>query len=356
MIRWGKRRRFALWNVCVLGLFAVGCTSTDYSQRLVRKPTPSDSESANFYPVPVKKGLILVKRGDSLYTIARRNGVALRGLMQANGLKPPYVIHPGQLLRLPVSRYHKVAKGQTVYQISRLHDVDMGALVRINRIKPPYRVVPGQQLRLPESRVTRAAVADRRAAIRPRPQGVSWPRRLASRDVPRPPTLSAGWRKPDPTPIGKPPPRAGPRFLWPVRGRVIEAFGARAGGLHNDGINIAARSGASIRAAENGVVAYTGNQLQGFGNLVLVKHAGGWMSAYAHSSKILVKRGDIVRRGQVIAKVGRTGNVSKPQLHFELRRGERAVNPRSFLVRIARLTAGGRLYAGLIPASGPVTD
>jgi murein DD-endopeptidase MepM/ murein hydrolase activator NlpD len=130
-----------------------------------------------------------------------------------------------------------------------------------------------------------------------------------------------------------------------VRGRIIESFGARVGGLHNDGINIAARKGASIRAAENGVVAYTGNQLQGFGNLVLLKHAGGWMTAYAHSSIILVKRGDVVRRGQTIAKVGRTGNVSTPQLHFELRRGERAVNPKNHLVRIARLMPVLRQYA-----------
>ena len=142
MIRWGKRQRFALWTVCVLGMFAAGCTSADYSHRLVRTPVPGDPGSANFYPAPVKKGLILVRRGDTLYMIARRNGVALRGLMQANNLKPPYTIHPGQLLKLPVSRYHEVAKGQTVYQISRLYDVDMGALVRINRIEPPNLTPP----------------------------------------------------------------------------------------------------------------------------------------------------------------------------------------------------------------------
>jgi murein DD-endopeptidase MepM/ murein hydrolase activator NlpD len=128
-----------------------------------------------------------------------------------------------------------------------------------------------------------------------------------------------------------------------VQGRIIASFGAREGGLHNDGINIAARDGAAVRAAENGVVAYTGNQLQGFGNLVLIKHSDGWMSAYAHSSEVLVKRGDVVRRGQVIARVGRTGSVSAPQLHFELRKGERAVDPRRYLVGVASLRPPGRL-------------
>ncbi len=116
---------------------------------------------------------------------------------------------------------------------------------------------------------------------------------------------------------------------------MIVSFGPRKGGLHNDGINILARNGTSIQSTENGVVAYTGNQLQGFGNLILIKHSGGWMSAYAHSAIILVTRGDIVRRGQVIARVGRTGNVTRPQLHFELRRGGRAVNPVRYLVRYA---------------------
>lgn len=112
-------------------------------------------------------------------------------------------------------------------------------------------------------------------------------------------------------------------------------FGPRKGGYRNDGINIAASKGTAIRAVENGVVAYTGNQLQGFGNLVLIKHSGRWMSAYAHGSVILVKRGQIVRRGQIIARVGTSGNVTRPQLHFELRRGDEPVDPKRYLVRFA---------------------
>ena len=343
-----------------MAILVAGCTSTEYPEPIVRKSVPTLFDSVQRIP----KGVILVKRGDSLYTLARRHGVALRSLIEANNLTPPYVIHPGQQLKLPVSRYHLVTKGQTVYQIAQRHNVDMGALVRINKIEPPYRVAPGQRLRLPDAksakpdRTARSSSSGRTADPgSPAPQWVLGPPRLPKRKRPATPPIQSGWGKPDPVPIRKPPPRAGRKFLWPLRGKIIESFGARAGGLHNDGINIAARKGTSIRAAENGVVAYTGNQLQGFGNLVLVKHAGGWMSAYAHSSIILVKRGDIVRRGQIIARVGRTGNVSRPQLHFELRRGDRAVNPKKYLVRLALWQTIGRQLAAHSPGRrGSITD
>jgi murein DD-endopeptidase MepM/ murein hydrolase activator NlpD len=128
------------------------------------------------------------------------------------------------------------------------------------------------------------------------------------------------------------PARAGSGFIWPVRGRVISDFGPKGGGLHNDGINIAAARGTPIRAAENGVVVYAGNELRGFGNLVLLRHAGGWMTAYGHADALAVGRGDQVKRGQIIGRVGSTGNVTSPQVHFEIRRGARPVNPREHLL------------------------
>ena len=133
-----------------------------------------------------------------------------------------------------------------------------------------------------------------------------------------------------PVDTGAPPPREG-RFTWPVRGQVLTRFGPTGRGLHNDGINIAAPKGASVVAAEAGIVAYAGNELRGFGNLLLIKHADGWVTAYAHNEQLLVRRGDRIRRGQPIARVGQTGNVGEPQLHFELRRGTRAVDPTEHL-------------------------
>ena len=133
-----------------------------------------------------------------------------------------------------------------------------------------------------------------------------------------------------PTRLAAAPRRVG-RFRVPVKGPVISDYGPKQGGLHNDGINIAARSGTPIVAAENGVVVYAGNELRGYGNLLLIRHSDGWVTAYAHASKFNVKPGDRVRQGDKVAEVGQTGNVDSPQLHFELRKGTRAVNPKSLI-------------------------
>ena len=120
---------------------------------------------------------------------------------------------------------------------------------------------------------------------------------------------------------------ANPEFRWPARGRIIQGF--KAGG--NDGINIAVPEGTAVKAAESGVVAYAGSELKGYGNLVLIRHPNGFVSAYAHNGSLDVKRGDQVKRGQTIAKAGQTGNVSTPQVHFELRKGSSPVDPTNFL-------------------------
>jgi murein DD-endopeptidase MepM/ murein hydrolase activator NlpD len=122
-----------------------------------------------------------------------------------------------------------------------------------------------------------------------------------------------------------------PSFRWPVRGRVITAYGAKTNGKANDGINLAVPEGTPVKAADDGVVAYSGNELKGYGNLVLIRHANGYVTAYAHASELLVKRGDTIRRGQVIAKSGQSGEVASPQLHFEIRKGSSPVDPLQFL-------------------------
>jgi hypothetical protein len=118
-----------------------------------------------------------------------------------------------------------------------------------------------------------------------------------------------------------------PEFRWPARGRIIQGFKVGA----NEGINIALPEGTSVKAAEAGVVAYAGNELKGYGNLVLIRHPNGFVSAYANNGEISVKRGETVKRGQAIAKSGQTGNVSSPQLHFELRKGSTPVDPTEYL-------------------------
>jgi murein DD-endopeptidase MepM/ murein hydrolase activator NlpD len=122
-----------------------------------------------------------------------------------------------------------------------------------------------------------------------------------------------------------------PTFRWPVRGKVITSYGAKTNGKANDGINLAVPEGTPVKAAEDGVVAYSGNELKGYGNLVLVRHSNGYVTAYAHASELLVKRGDPIKRGQIIAKSGQSGEVGSPQLHFEIRKGSSPVDPLQFL-------------------------
>lgn len=134
-----------------------------------------------------------------------------------------------------------------------------------------------------------------------------------------------------------PPPPPGTRgFVWPVQGRIIASYGTTESGAHSDGINIAAPAGTPVLAAAAGTVAYVGNELRGYGNLVLIKHEGGYLTAYAHNGTILVHRGDHVARGQPIAKVGATGTVTQPQLHFEIRAGRNAVDPMPLLPQAAQ--------------------
>jgi murein DD-endopeptidase MepM/ murein hydrolase activator NlpD len=136
---------------------------------------------------------------------------------------------------------------------------------------------------------------------------------------------------PDASAAAKAADAAMPSFRWPARGRVISGAGAMGNGQQNDGINLALPEGTPVHAAEDGVVAYAGSELKGYGNLVLIRHSNGFVTAYAHTSEILVKRGDQVRRGQVIAKSGQTGNVTSPQLHFEIRKGSAPVDPTQYL-------------------------
>lgn len=296
---------------------------------------------------------ITVKRGDTLYRIARRHGVARKQIVRLNTLKRPYRLRIGQRLRLratgPVHRTrrvqstrrvqqtHHVRRGDSVARIARRHGVTRRSLIRLNGLKPPYRLKIGQKLTLPER-----GGAARRAAKRPKPSlkrarpvirrsnarsapGLEVRRKVAGA-VLRGSGVGAKRAK-----VGKPPALSGRGFAWPLSGRIVGRFGSYPGGLRNDGVNIAAPAGSVVRAAEHGVVAYTGSGVEGFGELLLIKHRGGWMTAYAHNERFLVRRGQRVRRGQPIAKVGSTGAVIRPQLHFEIRKRKRAIDPLSKL-------------------------
>jgi murein DD-endopeptidase MepM/ murein hydrolase activator NlpD len=358
-----------------------------------RKPTPPPwAFTLRQYPAPAPgttveasklsgaSSVYRVKDGESLYGVSRKLDVSIRSLIDANDLTPPYRLQSGQSLLIVAPRSHVVAAGDTVYGISRRYQVALTELVRLNRIAAPYRIVPGQSLILPATAGRETVVAEAAPAGNGPP--VVEPPKAPPPQVPQPrpprstpgPTIASPPRKPEPiaesriaepriaeprifepriaessvdgpeagapqtAAIPQPPPRKGGKFLWPVKGKVVLGFGPKSGGLHNDGINIAAERGTPVRAAENGVVVYIGNQLRGFGNLLLIKHSGGWMTAYAHAETLLVRRGQTVRRGEAVARVGSTGSVTQPQLHFEVRKGIRAVDPTRLLA--AQAAAG----------------
>lgn len=242
-----------------------------------------------------------------------------------NGLQAPYVLRSGQTLRLPKPRRHVVRPGDTIYGISKSYAVAVSRLVQVNQISPPYKIVVGRVLRLPDS--IEPSAPPEVASLQNTPPSKPSLAEPDSRSTPAARSVAAK----RPAAIPKPPPLSKGKFLLPVRGRLLSRFGPKGRGLRNDGVNIAAPRGTPVRAAESGIVVYSGNALLGFGNMVLVRHANGYMTAYAHNEAVAVSRGDTVRRGQVIAKVGSTGNVAKPQLHFEIRKGKRAINPAKFL-------------------------
>lgn len=309
-----------------------------------------------------------VVAGDTVYGISRATGVDAASLMRLNGMSPPYVVQTGQLLRLPAAVQVATA-GQrprpstsappmpgsptSVPSAARPSVAGSAPSVAPPSVAQPTGTPSGQgrlvaRIEAP-SAVTQPGRSPSNAgtAIPPAPAGMP--------PVPAQPPLpvDAGEVQPEATPppddsevaqpegvapptqtagpIAPPPPRTGGLFSWPTVGKLISGYGPSAGGMHNDGINIVAPLGTPVTAAEAGVVAYAGNELRGFGNLLLVRHQGGWMTAYAHNNELLVKRGQKVARGQMIARVGRTGNVEQPQLHFEIRKGTDAIDPMKFL-------------------------
>ncbi|MFD2207484.1 peptidoglycan DD-metalloendopeptidase family protein [Kiloniella antarctica] len=271
-----------------------------------------------------------VMRGDSVYSISRDKRVSIRELIILNKLSAPYKLVAGQVIQLPVSKEHVVAGGDTIYGISRRYGVETTELVRINKIQPPYSLRVGQRLNLPalrKSTVSSAAVTKKAVRSTIKKQTVSAPstQDSAVNRVPEAKNFTG--------PVPKPLPRSASNFLRPVNGKIISTFGPKPGGIHNDGMNIEAKKGTTVKAAENGVVVYAGSELKGFGQMLLVKHSDGWVTAYAHTDQLLVGRGQRVKRGQAIAKVGSTGNVSKPQLHFEIRKGSEAVNPAKLITK-----------------------
>ena len=295
---------------------------------------------------------IIVGTSDTLEALARRYNVSTAAILQANGYKGPRALSPGQQLIIPrataaapalttpaskpvtvaASSVHVVNHGDTLASIARRNHISTAELAKANGLDSSAKLKLGTKLTVPGSKNAAAAVApasSTAAATATKVAETAAPTQSARLAVATSPMEEATQ-----APVqAKPAEATGalPTFRWPARGKVITAYGSKANGKANDGINLAVPEGTPIKAAEDGVVAYSGNELKGYGNLVLIRHSNGYVTAYAHASELMVKRGDTIKRGQVIAKSGQSGEVSSPQLHFEIRKGSSPVDPLQFL-------------------------
>ncbi len=277
----------------------------------VRTATPIQPSST----VASAGGYHTVQSGESLSGIAARYGLSSRDLQAANGIEDRNAIRIGQRLRIPAAGSTSVASSAATSQPMPPAITENASTTKPTVVAslPPRKPAP------PKAEATPAAT-QRVAALDPDPVTTGSVRATASDDS------DSGSMA-----TGSQAAKGGPSFRWPVRGRVISGFGDKPNGERNDGINLAVPEGTSVKAAEDGVVIYSGNELKGYGNLVLVRHSGGWVTAYGHNSELIVRRGDTVRRGEIIARAGATGTVSQPQVHFELRQGSRPVDPQPYL-------------------------
>jgi murein DD-endopeptidase MepM/ murein hydrolase activator NlpD len=271
-------------------------------------------------PKPVQGHRVKVAKGDTLSSLSRRYGVPVEAIVSANNL-PDGRLAVGQELVLPgVSAAKAAAAAKRATPNVRV--------VKTETIRPPEATSLAEEEAAESAGDDAGAKEGAKESAKPHATADNGRENAASDIAASPETTGQDAprvAKVDQLP--SPDPMAGNSFRWPVKGRVISGFGTRPDGGHNDGIDVAVPQGTSVKAAENGVVAYAGNELKGYGNLVLVRHANNWVSAYANNATLLVKRGDKVRRGQIIAKAGATGAVSAPQVHFELRKGSRPVDP-----------------------------
>ena len=311
---------------------------------------------------------IIVGTSDTLETLARRYNVSSAAILQANGYKGPRALSPGQSLVIPrqgapavvaaapaapaarpvaaaAGSVHVVNRGDTLMSISRRYNVPVAELARANGLAANAGLKLGSKVTVPAaSRVAGAPPAPlgatAPAAVAAAPVGTvtsAPPTRVAAAEPAQKARLAQTSTTPEEVAAPESPVKAAdatgalPTFRWPVRGRVVTAYGAKTNGKANDGINVAVPEGTPVKAAEDGVVAYSGNELKGYGNLVLVRHSNGYVTAYAHASELMVKRGETIKRGQVIAKSGQSGEVGSPQLHFEIRKGSSPVDPNQFL-------------------------
>ena len=288
---------------------------------------------------------ITVAPGDTLTRIAARTGAGADAIARANGIGQPYGVRAGDRLQIPGGRYHLVRAGESGIAIARAYGVPWNRIVDANGLTEPFILRTGQRVLIPGGGATasspppsgpRSTAAQRAAAFRLDIDDILTGGEPALAVDARPVRAVPGPTRVLPATAALLPPArfSGSGFTWPVEGRVISRFGPGQSGERQNGITIAAPLGTPVRAAADGTVAYVGSGIASLGGLVIIKHGGNWTTVYGYASRLLVQRGQSVKRGQTIALSGETGSVDRPAVHFELRRGRAPVNPEDQLPRL----------------------
>ncbi len=263
-------------------------------------------------------------QGENAQILATRYGVPVEALVLTNGLGSASQVRPGTHLVIPV--YNAALAASSGARVAAHSAPAKPAPAKVAGARPHTLASQAESLKASKTHTPATKAAAARKPSEPAAKQQTAQTKVANE-------TKASAREPETVPATEPKKTAmateaaNPEFRWPARGRIIQGF--KPGG--NDGINIAVPEGTSVKAAESGVVAYAGNELKGYGNLILIRHPNGFVSAYANNGAIEVKRGETVKRGQTIAISGQSGNVASPQLHFELRKGTKPVDPTQYL-------------------------
>jgi len=282
-------------------LLLSACTNNKYLAPVINKNISSENVKS------ISK-TIKIYTGDSLYSISKREGVSIRSIIEVNNLEPPFILYEGKELIIPLSKIHIVQTGNTLWDIANCYKVSVIEIRSLNNLKIKDKLYKGKKLFIPINEKNRNLgckdTSKLIVKVDKRKKKILNKKNIVS-------------NKTD--------------YLWPVKGKILSKYGLLAKGLRNDGINISANKGDPVFASKDGKVVYAGNEIQAFGNLILIKHYDNKTTAYAHLDKIKVKKGQTVKKGEVIAALGNSGKVSKPQLHFELRDSNGPLNPLKYL-------------------------
>ncbi len=267
-------------------------------------------------PARVQLQTVTAQAGDTLYSLSRKYSVPVNDLAVMNDLEAPFVLTVGQKLKVPNLAAAADAAAPKTAAGGASGVAKPAVTVAGGGAKPAATAGKVVEKNISAKSATNTTTAKTNNEPKTTTPAKQPQKKISSDPKQKLPKISA---------------RSSSKFSWPVRGKILSDFGTKPNGLVNDGINISAARGTPVGAAENGVVAYAGNEVKGMGNLVILQHADGWMTVYAHMDSMSVRRGARVNVGQKVGAVGSTGKVDRPQLHFEIRKGTKAYNPASYM-------------------------